>query len=270
MRRLTTSTTSSAIPFPTPHCRRVISIWPARCARCTNAGSSPSASWNGRSSRSPGTCAAWRSCSTIWPSTRLLPSTCWTASRAIRCAQARLHARAGVDMLKIGDDMGTQIAMFISPAMYRRWFKPRHAAVIRAAREIRPDLPVCYHSDGKCWDIIPDLIEIGVNGPQPRATRVPGSRPGEAALRRPAGLLGRHRHPNHDALCQTRLRSTAPCSKLSRCWDLPAIFPAPRTSWNPKCPGTTSTPSSARLRNTVSNPVQKAPAIFSALPMREW
>ena len=80
----------------------------------------------------------------------------------IRCVQARLQAAAGVDMLKIGDDMGTQIAMFMSPAMYRRWFKPRHAAVIRAAREIRPNLPVCYHSDGKCWDIIPDLIEIGV------------------------------------------------------------------------------------------------------------
>ncbi len=81
---------------------------------------------------------------------------------AIRCDQARLQAAAGVDLLKIGDDMGTQIAMFMSPAMYRRWFKPRHAAVIRAAREVKPGLPVCYHSDGKCWDIIPDLIEIGV------------------------------------------------------------------------------------------------------------
>jgi len=81
---------------------------------------------------------------------------------AIRCAQARHHAAAGVDLLKIGDDMGTQTSMFMSPAMYRQWFKPRHAAVIRAAREARPHLPVCYHSDGQCWDIIPDLIEIGV------------------------------------------------------------------------------------------------------------
>lgn len=79
-----------------------------------------------------------------------------------RCFQARRYAEAGVDMLKIGDDVGTQIAMFISPQMYRQWFKPRHAAVIRAAREVRPDLPVCYHSDGKCMAIIPDLIEIGV------------------------------------------------------------------------------------------------------------
>jgi uroporphyrinogen decarboxylase len=82
---------------------------------------------------------------------------------AIRCFQARRYAEAGVDMLKIGDDVGTQRAMLMSPKMYREWFKPRHAAVISAARKVRPELPVCYHSDGKCWDIIPDLIDIGVS-----------------------------------------------------------------------------------------------------------
>jgi uroporphyrinogen decarboxylase len=81
---------------------------------------------------------------------------------AIRSFEARRFAEAGVDLIKIGDDVGTQKAMLMSPAMYRRWFKPRHAAVIRAAREARPAIPVCYHSDGNCWDIIPDLIEIGV------------------------------------------------------------------------------------------------------------
>jgi uroporphyrinogen decarboxylase len=80
----------------------------------------------------------------------------------IRCFQARRYAEAGVDLLKIGDDVGTQRALLMSPETYRKWFRPRHAAVIRAARQVRPDLPVCYHSDGNCWDIIPDLIEIGV------------------------------------------------------------------------------------------------------------
>jgi uroporphyrinogen decarboxylase len=84
-----------------------------------------------------------------------------------RCFQAERYAAAGVDLLKIGDDLGTQISMFISPGMYRRWFKPRHAAVIDAARRVRPDLPVCYHSDGKCREIIPDLIEIGVTALNP-------------------------------------------------------------------------------------------------------
>jgi uroporphyrinogen decarboxylase len=60
--------------------------------------------------------------------------------------------------------------------MYRDWFKPRHAAVIRAAREARPDLPVCYHSDGNCWDVIPDFIDIGItvlNPVQPECLDLP-------------------------------------------------------------------------------------------------
>lgn len=79
-----------------------------------------------------------------------------------RCFQARRYAEAGVDLIKIGDDVGTQRGMLMSPALYRKWFKPRYAEVIRAARAVNPRLPVCYHSDGDCWRIIPDLIEAGV------------------------------------------------------------------------------------------------------------
>ncbi len=79
-----------------------------------------------------------------------------------RCFQARRYAEAGVDMLKIGDDVGTQRSMLMSPDMYREWFKPRYARVIQAARDVNPALHVCYHSDGNCWDIIPDLIDVGV------------------------------------------------------------------------------------------------------------
>jgi uroporphyrinogen decarboxylase len=80
----------------------------------------------------------------------------------VRCFQARRYAEAGVDLIKIGDDVGTQRGMLMSPQTYRQWFKPAHAAVIDAARRVRPDIPVCYHSDGDCRDVIPDLIEIGV------------------------------------------------------------------------------------------------------------
>ena len=80
----------------------------------------------------------------------------------IRCFQAKTFAEAGVDLMKIGDDVGTQRAMLMSRDMYKEWFQPRHARVIAAARAVRPDLPVSYHSDGNCWDVIPDLIEAGV------------------------------------------------------------------------------------------------------------
>ncbi|MBE7559105.1 hypothetical protein HS125_09205 [bacterium] len=80
----------------------------------------------------------------------------------IRCFQARRYAEAGVDMIKIGDDLGCQKNMLMDPEMYRQWFKPYHAQVIAAARAVRSDIPVCYHSDGNCYDVIRDLIEIGV------------------------------------------------------------------------------------------------------------
>ena len=35
--------------------------------------------------------------------------------------------------------------------------------MIQAARQIKPDLLVQYHSDGKINDLIPDLIEVGVD-----------------------------------------------------------------------------------------------------------
>ena len=80
----------------------------------------------------------------------------------IRCFQAEKYAEAGVDLIKIGDDLGTQRGLLMSREMYLRWFHPCHAAVIAAARKVRPDIPISYHSDGNCWDVIPDLIEAGV------------------------------------------------------------------------------------------------------------
>ncbi|MDH7571032.1 MAG: uroporphyrinogen decarboxylase family protein, partial [Armatimonadota bacterium] len=85
----------------------------------------------------------------------------------LRCQQARALVEAGVDILRVGDDLGTQQALLISPQTYRTWVKPCHAAVIRAARELRPDLPILYHSDGNIEAIIPDLLEIGVTAINP-------------------------------------------------------------------------------------------------------
>ena len=44
-----------------------------------------------------------------------------------------------------------------------QFFKPRLADVIRAARTAAPDLIVFYHCDGDFTDLVPDLVEIGVN-----------------------------------------------------------------------------------------------------------
>ncbi len=77
-------------------------------------------------------------------------------------AMAACFAKAGVDVLRLGDDVGTQRGMLISPATWRRFLKPRLASVIAAARAERPGIPVFYHSDGDVREIIEELIEIGV------------------------------------------------------------------------------------------------------------
>ena len=59
--------------------------------------------------------------------------------------------------------MGTQWGMMMSPEMWRMWLKPRWARVIEAAKAVKPDLIVTYHSDGDISPIIPELAEIGID-----------------------------------------------------------------------------------------------------------
>ena len=80
---------------------------------------------------------------------------------------AETLARAGVDVLALDDDVGMPGTMMISPATWREFFKSRMAAIIQAARSIKPDLRVLYHSDGYFEPIVGDLMEIGVNAINP-------------------------------------------------------------------------------------------------------
>ena len=69
----------------------------------------------------------------------------------------------GVDMLWTGDDIGSQRGMLIAPATWRRFFKPRMAELVSRVKAIKPDLLVAYHTDGDVREVIPDLIEIGID-----------------------------------------------------------------------------------------------------------
>jgi uroporphyrinogen decarboxylase len=85
---------------------------------------------------------------------------------------ARKLVEMGVDMIWVGDDMGTQDKMLISPDTWRRFFKPRMATFISTLKRVNPGVKVAYHSDGAIYPIIPDLIEIGLdvlNPIQPRS-----------------------------------------------------------------------------------------------------
>jgi len=76
---------------------------------------------------------------------------------------AKRLAAMGVDMIWLGDDVGCQRSMFISPAHWRRYLKPRMAQMIAELKAINPDLIIAYHSDGYIYPIIAELIEIGLD-----------------------------------------------------------------------------------------------------------
>lgn len=89
-----------------------------------------------------------------------------------------LHLIAtGVDAIWLGEDLGTQTSMLISPDLWRERFKPRYARMIAALKQRKPDLTVIFHSDGAVAPLLDDLIELGVDVYNPVQPNVPGSDP---------------------------------------------------------------------------------------------
>lgn len=76
---------------------------------------------------------------------------------------AKRLVEMGVDMIWIGDDVGTQRAMLMSPAHWRQYLKPRMANFISSLKAINPGVKVAYHSDGNILPIIPELVDMGLD-----------------------------------------------------------------------------------------------------------
>jgi uroporphyrinogen decarboxylase len=81
-----------------------------------------------------------------------------------------------VQVIQMGDDLGTQLAPLISPQMYRRFFKPRHKQIYEEVRR-RKGVHLFLHSCGSIVDLLPDLIEIGVEIINPVQTSARGMDP---------------------------------------------------------------------------------------------
>ncbi|EGB93910.1 putative methyltransferase CmuC [Clostridium sp. D5] len=77
------------------------------------------------------------------------------------CEELKAWAQTDVDALFIQDDWGTQISLLISPELWRVIFKPLYREYAEIARKY--DKKIFMHSDGYILDIIPDLIEIGID-----------------------------------------------------------------------------------------------------------
>jgi len=76
------------------------------------------------------------------------------------------QTRGSIDVILFGDDLGMQSGPQISPDMYRRIFKPRHARLWRRAKEIA-QVKVMLHSCGGIRELLPDLIDAGLDAVNP-------------------------------------------------------------------------------------------------------
>jgi uroporphyrinogen decarboxylase len=70
-------------------------------------------------------------------------------------------AKTDVDALTFMDDWGAQRALLISPRQWRKIFKPLYKEYIDLAHQHGKF--IFMHSDGYTLDIIPDLIELGLD-----------------------------------------------------------------------------------------------------------
>ncbi len=67
-----------------------------------------------------------------------------------------------VDLIQLGDDLGTEAGPFFSLPMFRRFFKPRYALIIQHIRKLRPNIRIFLHCCGSIAPLLEDLIEVGV------------------------------------------------------------------------------------------------------------
>ncbi|MBN1348350.1 methyltransferase [candidate division KSB1 bacterium] len=72
-----------------------------------------------------------------------------------------LWGKTEVDGLFFMDDWGSQNALLIAPSMWRQIFKPLYKDYIDIAHHYKK--PIFFHSDGYIADIIPDLVELGLD-----------------------------------------------------------------------------------------------------------
>ncbi|MFH1765497.1 MAG: cobalamin-dependent protein [Gemmatimonadota bacterium] len=72
-----------------------------------------------------------------------------------------LWARTDVDALTFMDDWGSQRALLVAPELWRELFKPLYADYVSIAHAHGKH--AFMHSDGYITEIIPDLIEIGLD-----------------------------------------------------------------------------------------------------------
>lgn len=84
-----------------------------------------------------------------------------TRMREFYVRELEIWAASDVDALSFMDDWGSQRSLLISPALWRELFKPIYKDFIDIAHGAGK--AIFMHSDGHIFDILPDLIELGLD-----------------------------------------------------------------------------------------------------------
>lgn len=75
--------------------------------------------------------------------------------------RALVEAGKSIDLIYLAEDLGTQDSLLMSPALFRRFLKPRMAALARLVHA--HGKRVFHHDDGAIRALIPDLLEVGID-----------------------------------------------------------------------------------------------------------
>lgn len=76
---------------------------------------------------------------------------------------AKKIAQIGIDIIWIGDDVGMQTGMLISPEIFREFLKERYKLLINEIKKTNKTVKIAFHSDGYIIPVIEDLIEVGID-----------------------------------------------------------------------------------------------------------
>lgn len=74
-------------------------------------------------------------------------------------------------IIRFGDDLGTQTGLAIGAERWRKYLKPCFRKLYGLVKAYKPSQLIYMHTDGCIWEIMPDLVECGVDmiNPQFRA-----------------------------------------------------------------------------------------------------
>ncbi|MBD3195196.1 MAG: methyltransferase [Candidatus Lokiarchaeota archaeon] len=72
------------------------------------------------------------------------------------------HLGEVIDVITIGDDLAENNGPMLSPKLYRKYFKPYHMEICQYIKK-KSSMKVFFHTCGSVSELIPDLIECGVD-----------------------------------------------------------------------------------------------------------